>query len=401
MSLDEVRSKLGSAFHEGILRRTYDSVRGRINPEGYVPESLTGVYAGMFPRTIGALAQLLIDTGEADVAEHVVHYCIQGMLDNDMDRIPHVIGERDESGKIPLLCDEDQVDGQAHVILAWALLAQSRGRTPYEDLSYAIVAKLLDRTVSGPYFLPDSTGGRDLPGLVRNLNLEHHRDGHFWDTYDFLTQAFVASALEKMIPIATGRKDARHAEFWGDRLARLTANVAANFTRDLDGTRIYYEMLLPGERAFVPYPGISWLNFAAIPAGWQGVDETVMDNTIAALRRLGRIEWVGPPVTSCDWLPEGHTDSEGRQRCNMVIGKVLGWDMLYALRKKQYDYLVECLDFLEKTNTHDVFAEAFCYEEDTGAWRLNDPGNGEQACWWVWCMVRIRREVGLPPLPSA
>lgn len=399
MNMDQVRKKLASPFHERLLRGTYDSIRGRLADDGYFPESLTGTYAGMFPRTVGALAPLLMDTGEPDCAERVVHYCIQGMLDNDMERIPHVVGPRDDSGRIPLLCDEDQVDGQASVIMAWALLAGRRGRTPYEDLSYPFVAKLLDRTTSAPYLLPEPTGGRNLPGLVRNMNLEHSRDAHFWDAYDFLTQSFVASALENMIPIATRRMDARHAEHWGDILARLTANVSKNMTRELEGKTIYLEMLLPTNSGPVPFPGLGWLNLAPIPSGWQGIDATLFSDTIETWRRVARIEWDGPAATSSDWLPKGHVDAFGKQQSNMVIGKVIGWDMLHAMQNEQYDLVSSSLDFLEQTNRRPLLAEALCYDPETGQWDLNDPGNGEQACWWTWAMTRVRKQAGLSLLP--
>ena len=401
MDLDSVRGKLTSQFHERLLRRTYDSIRGRLNPGGYFPESLTGTYAGMFPRTSGPLALLLMDTGEPAMAERAIHYCIQGMLDNGLDRIPHVIGARDESGRIPLLCDEDQVDGQAHIIMVWAILAALRGRTPYEDLSYACVAELLDRTTSSPYFLPEPTGGRILPGLVRNMNLEHSRDGHFWDAYDFLTQSFVASALEKMAPIATRRGDTRHARNWTNTLAHLSSKIDRNMTRTFDGKRIYLEMLLPGNSKPEPFPGLGWINLAAIAADWRGVDPVILNDTIDTWRRVARINWAGPTVTSCEWLPDGHVDASGRKQSDQVIGKALGWDMLHAMSNGQYDYVCDSLDFLASANSHELLAEAFTYMHDQAEWKLHDPGNGEQACWWVWCMAQLRKQADLPPLPSA
>ena len=400
MDRDHVRARLATPFHEGLLRRTYESIRDRLEPDGYFPESLTGTYAGMFPRTCGPLARLLMDTGESAMAERAIHYCIQGMLDNGLDRIPHVIDRRDASGRIPLRCDEDQVDGQAHIIQAWALLAEQRGRTPYEDLSYPCVADLLDRATRSPYFLPGPTGGRDLPGLVRNPNLEHSRDAHFWDAYDLLTQSFVAAALERMIPIATRRSDTRHAHDWAATLARLNANVDTHMTRQFEGRRIYLELRLPTAGATEPFPGLGWINLAPVAADWQSVDPVILDHTIATWRRVARIDWSGPTAVACEWLPQGHTDAQGRRQFDAVIGKALGWDMLYAMRHDQHDYLCQTLDFLEQVNHHALFAEAFRYDAATGQWHLNDPGNGEQACWWVWAMMRVRTQAGLTRLPA-
>ncbi|MFH1739840.1 MAG: hypothetical protein ABIH23_12585 [bacterium] len=399
VTLENVKKKLESPFHQTLLRKTYDSIRDRVTPDGYFPESLTGAYPGMFPRVSGPLARLFIDTGNPELAEKILHYCIQGMLDNGMERIPHVIGERTDSGSIPLVDGDDQVDGQAHVILGWALLAQQRGRTPFEDLSYPIAAKILDRSTTEPY-LSENIGWRIHPGLVRNINLEHSRDGQFWDTYDFLTQSFIASALENMIPIAARRCDRQHEHLWTERLEFLNKNIAENMTREFNGKQVYLEMLLPTGREPEPFPGIGWLNLAPIPSGWKSVDSAIFKNTIDTWHSVAQIKWNGPNVTSSDWLPDGYTDRFGKQQTDQVIGKVLGWDMVYCFRAGEYKRVCDSLDFLEQVNTHSLFAEAFSYDSETGQWKQHDPGNGEQACWWTWCMTVIREEAGLSALPA-
>lgn len=399
-TLETVKKKLDSPFHRELLGKTYESIRSRVEPDGYFPESLTGKYPGMFPRVSAPLVRIFLDTGDPELAERIVSYCIQGMLDNDMERIPHVIGPRADSNAIPLVDGDDQIDGQAHLILGWALLAQHRGRTPYEDISYPIVAKLLDRSTTEPY-LSENTGWRIHSGLVRNINLEHSRDGQFWDTYDFLTQSFVASALENTIPIAARRGDTQHAHLWTERLAFLNKNIAENMTRDFEGKRIYLEMVLPTGGEPKPFPGIGWLNLAPIPSGWKSVDATLFKNTIDAWHRVAQIEWDGPKVTSSDWLPEGQKDRFGKQQSDQIIGKVLGWEMLYCLRAGEYARICDALDFLERINTHELLSEAFTYDAVTREWRQHDPGNGEQACWWTWCMTVMRNEVGLPRIPQA
>ncbi len=398
IAVEHVKARLESPFHRNLLRNTYDSIRGRIQPDGYFQESLTGAYDGMFPRVSAPLVRIFIDTGEPELAERVVSYCIQGMLDNGMERIPHVIGPRAESQVIPLIDGDDQIDGQAHVILAWALLALHRDRTPFEDFSYPVIAQLLDRSTTEPY-LSENTGWRIHPGLVRNINLEHSRDGQFWDTYDFLTQSFVASALEHMIPVAARRGDREHEHLWTERLAFLNKNIAENMVRDFEGERIYLEMLLPTGREPEPFPGIGWLNLAPIPSGWKSVDATLFKNTIDAWHRVAPIRWNGPNIPSSDWLPQGHKDRFGKQQSDQVIGKVIGWDIVYCLRAHEYDRVCNWLDFLEQVNTHSLLAEAFSYDAETGQWKQHDPGNGEQACWWTWCMTVLRKEVGLSPLP--
>ena len=151
-------------------------------------------------------------------------------------------------------------------------------------------------------------------------------------------------------------------------------------------------MILPTGREPAPFPGISWLNLAPIPAGWKGVDKEVFKNTIDTWHRVAGIKWEGPHMTCSDWLPEWQSQQ--------VIGKVLGWELVYCLRAGEYDRVCDMLDFIEETNTSELYAEAFNYDAQSGSWRLQDPGNGEQACWWCWAMTDIRREVGLSALPK-
>ena len=66
---------------------------------GYFPESMTGAYPGMFPRTVGALARLFTLTGELDTLEHCVEYVFQSMEDAMLDRVPHVIGPQTADGR--------------------------------------------------------------------------------------------------------------------------------------------------------------------------------------------------------------------------------------------------------------------------------------------------------------
>ncbi|OHB53701.1 MAG: hypothetical protein A2Y12_15120 [Planctomycetes bacterium GWF2_42_9] len=557
-SIDDVKARLESSFMKGLLTRTYRSIVQRAQPDGYFQESLTGAYQGMFPRSIGAVGRLFLETEELDKIENILNYCLEAMQDNDMERIPHVIGLR-ESQLIPvpgkdspaclnhdiafaqlggkngavqdfialdkplkslevyvanfipgntliteifdsqgakhavatryfdkevingwvrlefvtpvklvvsekyrvtfhaeneatnpiiyagltpegtgllhatqidngrdvsnslyslamvfdygdvdhkqepfhykIISQMDQIDGQAHVIMAWAMLALRRGETEFENKTYPVMTKLMNRSVTEPYlFLVP--GPRIKPGLVCNISLEHSRDGQYWHTYDFLTQSFICSALENMILVAERRHDKNNAERWSYCLKNLTNNIVQNMTHDFEGKKIFYEMILPTGRKPEPFPGISWLDLAPIPAGWKGVDKEVFKNTIDTWHRVARIDWDGPQMTSSDWLPEGQVDSFGRQISNQVIGKVLGWDLVYCLRAGEYGRVCDMLDFIEKINSSELYAEAFSYDSQSKKWILQDPGNGEQACWWCWAMMVVRREAGLTPLPN-
>ena len=406
MAERQIRRRLSSPFHERLLRSTYDSITARVEPYGFFRESVTGAYDGMFARTIGALGRLFLQTGEEDKLEKVIDYCLSAMIAKHMERIPHVIDNRNlASGShqkrresIPIISDIDQIDGQAHVILVWAMLAKSRGLTEFEERTYPVIAKLMNRSITPPYLASRSLTN---PGLICNTNLEHSRERRMWHAFDFLTQSFVASALENMISVAERRGDRRHAGLWSHRLQFLSESVTKKMTRKSRGKRIYMEMLLPTDRGPEPFPGLGWLNLAPIPSGWKGVDPDIFRNTIETWHRVARIDWEGPRATSSDWLPEGHRDNEGRQMSNEVIGKVLAWDLVYCFETGDYESVSEMLDFIKEVNADGLYAESFRYEANTKRWCQTDPGNGEQAGWWCWAMMVLREKLGLPTLPPS
>jgi hypothetical protein len=57
----------------------------------FLPESLTGAYEGMFPKTTGALMSLFLETGRYKEAELNIRCILNVIRDNGMERIPRVI----------------------------------------------------------------------------------------------------------------------------------------------------------------------------------------------------------------------------------------------------------------------------------------------------------------------
>ena len=428
----------------GIYERTYTSLLERVEADGFFQESLTGAYAGMFPRTVGGLVSLFLETGELDACERLIGCVLQATEDNEMTRIPHVFDRRANQrapleggnlaqpdftialyrldkgyygaqyflapkapikafeaylavsgciGKLrlevrkerteealytrdfdiqelsngwsrlevkpalqleggqrydfrlsftgqgtplwfglpnakahplagtyahdagagpedyldhpdhatafaidagnlrhskakevyPILSNWDQIDGQAHVLMAWGRLANKRGPTAFEDRTWSLVAALMSRTIEPPYMLYQGT-----PiglGLVHNFALEHSREGRYWDCWDILTQSFVSAALEELIPIADRRGDTARARKWRERYATLQGAIRQYLMREVDGKQVYMEMRLPDSGAGVPFEGLGWLNFGAVAAQWKGLDAEVMRNTVAEIGR--------------------------------------------------------------------------------------------------------------------
>ena len=386
--INEVRRRLASKWHSDSLTRNMRNIRSRLDPSGYFPESLTGKYGGMFPRTLGALAKLFVMTEELSSLAQCVEYVLETMADLALERVPHVIHPRGEACTSPLCDMLDEIDGQAHVILSWALLAIARERCVDEDRRWPLVRDLMDRSVESPYLSRD-TCWRINPGLVLNLNLEHSRDEQLWFAYDFLSQSFVAAALEAMIGVADRHCEKEAAGRWRERLAFLTANIEQEMVYELDGKPVYREMLLPSGRKPVPFEGLGWINLAPIPSAWLGVNREIFGNTLRAWHARAKIEWGGPAITACDWTPAGHT--------NQTYGKMLGWDLVACMDYGEYDRVCSILDFLEQVNTADLYAEIFNWHPDCGKWTLHDAGNGEQVVWLCWSLMRVRQLAGLSP----
>lgn len=89
---DDVLKLLNSPFHQRLFGNTYKSLLERLQPSGYLPESLTGAYGGEFPRTLGPYVFLLLESGEFEKARRVLQYVLDATSLAGMNRIPHVIG---------------------------------------------------------------------------------------------------------------------------------------------------------------------------------------------------------------------------------------------------------------------------------------------------------------------
>jgi hypothetical protein len=176
--------------------------------DGFLPESLTGAYEGMYCRTTGALVSLFLETGRLKEAELNIQCILNATTQYDMERIPHVVGIKDN--KYTIISDEHQIDGQAHVLMAWARLALKRGHTKFEDDTWPLVSAIMKRTCDRTFFQHGRWSVET--GLVRNISFEHSREGRRWDTWDLLTQSFVGAALNDMAAVAARRGETKLAD---------------------------------------------------------------------------------------------------------------------------------------------------------------------------------------------
>ena len=405
---DTLYRLLRSPFFERLYSQTYYSLLDRMSEDGYLPESLSGAYDGMYCRTTGALVSLFIETGRYSAAEKNIQCILDAVAENDMERVPHVIGDKKE-GKYPIISNENQIDGQAHVILAWARLALKRGPTQFEDNTWPLVSKLMARTCDRTYF---QFGRWSIePGLVRNLSFEHSREGRRWDTWDLLTQSFVGAALKDMAVLAERRGAPLLADDWNKKLALLSLGIRKNLTAVRNGKITYLEMRLPDSDGGIPYPGMGWVCLSPVAAGWEGLEHEVMKNTVAEMRRLMLKNTDGITWMPTDEYPDGSVSNE-------IIGKGMGWEMEFARQEKDPVRIRQILELIKIVNADkSIYMEGGWLAGDgfkqsqkltdkdlakmkNAVWKSKDAGNGEQCAWWCWAMARLRKEVGLPVEPE-
>ena len=405
---DSLYSILRSPFFEKLYSNTYYSLLDRMSRDGYLPESLSGAYEGMYCRTTGALVSLFIETGRYEEAEKNIQCVLDAVVENDMERIPHVISEKKE-GRYTIISNENQVDGQAHVILAWARLAIKRGPTQFEDKTWPLVSKLMARTCDRTYF---QFGRWSIePGLFRNLSFEHSREGRRWDTWDLLTQSFVGAALKDMAQIAKRRGAAQLADDWNKKLTILSLGIQKNLTTVRNGKTIYLEMRLPDSNGGIPFTGMGWVCLSPVAAGWEGLEHDVMKNTVAEMRHTMLKTTNGVVWMPTDGNPDGSVSNE-------IIGKGMGWEMDFSRQEKDYPRVRQILALIKIVNGNKpIYMEGGWLEgngfkqsqkisgEDLAkmkdaVWKSKDAGNGEQCAWWCWAMARLRKEAGLPAEPE-
>ncbi|MGB9877056.1 MAG: hypothetical protein ACPLPS_04735 [bacterium] len=286
-----------------------------------------------------------------------------------------------EKKVIPIWDRADQPDGHYHIILAWARYINISGDKKFEDETYQEVARLADLATDMPYM--NMGWGTTTTYLIRNPCFEHSREGRFWDCYDLLTQVFTAEAWRELLPIARRRSDWEHFYRWREALSRLEKGIGEFLTSEVNGKRIYSEMRIPDGAGGKIYEGLSWVNLSPIAAGWKGADEDILRATIEEYRKRALFNWEGFNLLGAEWNPPD-------RRAKAVIGKQWAWEFLYSVERGEWDRACELLNFLEKANQTPLFAECFWISPD-GKINLSDPGNGEQASWYVWAICRARK----------
>lgn len=372
-----VRNELDSPWWRHFYSFNYADLQARQDgpyPPGFLLESLTSAYApSYFPRTGGALVKLWLSTGDYKRAKDVLRYTLDVTAKAGLNRVPHYVLT---SGQVEMT---DQIDGQAGIILAWALYAGQANDPAFVASTYRQVAGLMDATMNPPYFDPAF-------GLIRNSHFEHYREAIFWDTYDMFTQPVTAQALIEMSRVARSLGDTDHAQAWQHDETILSNAIAKKLTWMLEGEKIYAEMF-ENHSLTQKYLGLSEFNFGPTAAGWEGTDSAMYARTIAAFMKYGSFAWHNHRVISIGF-------TKGEDVFPITSGKSLAWQMIYYAQRGNWKQVAQTLAFIRDEQQRN--AEPRVYESsqvkiaETGANVFNGAGNGEQTAWMLFALHEVR-----------
>ncbi len=362
-----------------MYKTSYNSIFDRIRDNGFMKESLTGMYQGEYVRSIGALAIFANIVGETAAAGRTLKFVTDVMKKKNLAFVPFTISADGNTVRT-----EDELDGRAHFVLGWALYVQKSGDVAYFDDTYALMKREADAFCSDTYFYEDV-------GLVRNRRLTHtriHNGSDYHDAFDILTNSFTAAALEQMIAVAKEGGKEQDAVLWQETLTKLQKGIAEKLTRTVDGKTVYLEQRYFENTA--AENGVSWVCFAPFVTGYSGLDAATLQNTAAYARGVL-------------WKKAGNGGylaveaSAGGTVKNWILGKSVGWDLTAAVKTGDTTHILDTLRFLETYHTGDLYMEKM--QPSGNGFKAIDAGNAEQVIWFLYGMATVRQMLGLSAKP--
>ncbi len=373
----QVKALLQSGRVAQIYRSTWDSVFGRLQKNGFLQESLTGRYKGEYVRSIGAFAILAVEAGETDAAGRALRFVTDLMEQKNLPYLPFTITA---DGAVR---QEDEPDGRAHFLLGWARYIAASGDSAYFAQSWPRMKREMEALCGDEYIDPQKK-------LLRNRRLTHSRMRNgtdYPDALDLLSNSFLLAALEELAPLAERYKDTATAATARTTATLLREGLQENLTRTVNGKTVYRELLYYDGGKYTPENGVSWICLAPFA---NRLDGEIWKNTVEYTRqRLWR-------ATDAGGYLAVECTANGTVK-NRILGKSVGWDLAAAADSGDYTHILEALKFLEKYHTGNIYMEWMT--PLSGGWRLVDCGNGEQAIWFLWGVLQVRKSLGLSAAP--
>lgn len=420
---EEASQELNVAFNFSTLAaNALASVTARVQPSGFVPTSISGGYGGstnMFIRDTCAMLLALMeqqDQTSLEVVGRILNFTLSAIRDAGLDYAPHVMTADASLSRIVSFDMADQTDGTMHLAVAFSRYVELSGDSILGRTFFPTVSKLLNH-----YAAPSAVNVGGVPyfnaslGLLFNPNLEHSRLGHYWSTFDVLTNTFAMEALRQMALQAVQNGDPDQAAAWQALRTELLAGVATSLgyssVNETGGLPIYAE-LIGGAHYWWPgsnnsYPpgnstgpldyiyGTSFVNTAVagafsavlgkplVPPSVAGLDVQRLQNTLDTVRRLGSFLWLTDDPAGYALMSLTHINaSDHSDPDRAVIGKGFGWELASAAYCGRWTRVATLARWLGAAAANlTLFGESYLYDclrthQSSGCW--GDMGNGEQ-----------------------
>ncbi|MBQ8533827.1 MAG: endonuclease/exonuclease/phosphatase family protein [Clostridia bacterium] len=260
-----------------------------------------------------------------------------------------------------------QVDANYIFVKAYANFANL-----YFDEYQQFIEKTFD-TVMGysEYFLNNSIYYDPSYGIVRNVCLEHGREGRYWDCYDLLTNVFASQANYELSFVANRLGRVTDGERLMGHATSIADAIHKELTCTINGKKIYTEMIAIDED-YALYKGFSFVTFAPIAADWFAMDDTIFDNTYEEYMKLGIVDFKGYDILS-SYVTLNADDSFNNKQ-SYITGKALGWELLYCYQTGRLARAQHLLDFIDAFSSDGGFDEGYFSDG-----RLRDTANQEHA----------------------
>ena len=501
----EAAAAASSPVVERLMDGQYANLLARISKAGYLSTSVYGGYSGLYTRDTSAAVIALVQMSEGSggksalaAAGKVLRFMLKtfsskGLKDHtsdviELDRAPHCTWIWSEHDCLPPDCrrqhstapkpppagsadfcpsfanascsesagnctcfatgnatDEpfhDQVDGTAHLILAYARYVSAAKDDALAKEYFPLMKRFLSTYVGVSSGTLSAYVNLTL-GLIWNPGFE----GPGASNYNLLTNLFIVEALRVMAPRAQAAGEAETAAHWKDLRLKLLAGTEANLTtsvgtccdQSLGGcslttccTRVYAQYRDHSDNAALNTE-LTWVNYSPVAAAFLamagdvspqevGLNLTLMANTLAAVRANGSFEWGASrgdaqttstlPLTMALTSPYDFA----------VIVKGLGWELAFATfsyHKPQlgsvpdyqrltaiYRWLgavagevpvrVDCKGSPCTANSSQMLGESYFYQPYLKQqWYFGDIGNAEQTAWFLFGNAIARRTLGL------
>lgn len=326
-------------------------------------------------------------------------------------------GETDVSGEISYRAyrsrptfdtGHQQTDGGYMIAVAWAQYVNACKMTAEDisfiGLSYPVLKDLVN------YYV-DTDGYQNEWGLIFNPQIEHTRDGRYWEGYNLITNCFAAEAFCMLAEYAKNNDFADDAQKWSAEYEKISDGINEHLVLEYKGKKFYGELYGDTEldrtvdldNSLVV--GFSYENFAPIAVGWHGMDIDIMKNTYDLYRQFGTFETndYTDILNTCTYVNVTFDENNPKVITDMktvggtgghLSGKTYGWELIlcnYLGDAERIEYLTDFMASLyrDKGDRYIYIESVFSDKSFEGNFRISDRGNMENCGMVLYAMNRV------------